>query len=186
MENKCGNCESINNNTSKYCSICGYKLPEIEKPLEINHKTSLVDKNHVNKKTNLMKYILGFIIGFSIFFYFTQSTFFKPSMDKVMAESASEINKTCPFMVDKDTQLDNAVALPENIFQYNYTLLNLEKASMNIQEFRNYMIPNSISYVKKTPEMKYFRDNNVTVNYYYKDKNGEYLTTISVKPEDYN
>jgi hypothetical protein len=37
--------------------------------------------------------------------------------------AANELNKSCLMMVDQDTRLDNAVALPENVFQYNYTLI---------------------------------------------------------------
>jgi len=33
--------------------------------------------------------------------------------------------------------------------------------------------------------MKYLRDNNVIVKYYYKDKNGAYLFDISVSPKQY-
>ena len=42
-----------------------------------------------------------------------------------MMAAASEINKTCPIMVDQYTQLDNALALPDNSFQYNYTLIDI-------------------------------------------------------------
>ncbi len=36
-------------------------------------------------------------------------------------EIASEINKSCPMMIDKETQFDNALAMPGKVFQYNYT-----------------------------------------------------------------
>ena len=64
-----------------------------------------------------------------------QFAFDKPTFDKVMMESASELNKSCLVMVDKDTRLDNVIALPDNIFQYNYTLVNIEKKTLDIKVF---------------------------------------------------
>jgi len=79
-----------------------------------------------NKKRNIGT-VIGLAIG-AIAFVLIQQLFFKaPSFDKVMMKAASELNKTCPIMVDKETRLDNAVSLPGQIFQYNYTLVNMGK-----------------------------------------------------------
>ena len=43
----------------------------------------------------------------------------------VLGKLSDEINKTCPKMIDKETRLDNSVALSNRTIQYNYTLLNL-------------------------------------------------------------
>ena len=56
-----------------------------------------------------------------------------------MMAAASELNKSCPMMVDQDTRLDNAIALPENVFQYNYTLVNLTKDELDLEKFTAYM-----------------------------------------------
>lgn len=106
--------------------------------------------------------------------------------DKAMMTAASELNKSCPIMVDQETRLDNTVALPGNSFQYNYTLINLTKADINIEEFTAYMEPQITNNVKTNPDLKAYRDNQVTMKYYYKDKNGEFLVQYSVTPKDYN
>jgi hypothetical protein len=185
MEIKCENCNEINQTIAKYCSFCGFKMPIIESNLDINaSKDSTADKSKDNKRGKTIKTILGFVVGFIVMFYFTQNLF-KPSFDKTMMNAASELNKTCPVMVDSDTRLDNSVALPGNIFQYNYTLVNLEKSSADIEGLKNFIRPNVINTVKTTPEMKFIRDNNATVNYHYSDKKAQNLFTVSVKPEDY-
>ena len=102
-----------------------------------------------------------------------------------MMEAASELNKTCPIMVDKDTQLDNAVAMPDNVFQYNYTLVNLEKSQVNIDTVKKYIEPGLINSVKTNPDLKNYRDNKVTMAYSYKDKNGVFILKISVTPDLY-
>lgn len=116
-----------------------------------------------------------------------QTLFFKaPTFDKVMMQAASELNKTCPVMIDRETRLDNAIALPENKFQYNYTLVNLVKDSINIDEIQTAITPGIVNTVKTNPEMKDFRENKVTVQYSYKDKNGVFLFQIDVTPDKYN
>lgn len=89
-------------------------------------------------------------------------------------------------MVDQETRLDNAVALPENVFQYNYTLVNMEKASTDASQLENYLKPILINNVKSNPDMKINRDNKTTMGYYYKDKNGEFLFKVLVTPDLYD
>lgn len=107
------------------------------------------------------------------------------TFDKAMMKAASELNESCPMMVDQDTRLDNATALPDNSFQYNYTLVNLTKADIGLEDFLAYMKPQITNHVKTNPDLKAYRDNKVTMIYNYKDKNGEFITKISVKPKDY-
>jgi len=139
-----------------------------------------------------LKYWIGFVVFFAIFYAVGQfggeklvSLFKKPAIDKAMMEMASEINKSCPFMVDNLTRLDNAVAMPNNVFQYNYTLINIVKDSLDINELKNNIEPTIINFVKTNPDMKAMRDNKTTVNYYYKDMTGVFLLTISVGPDKY-
>jgi hypothetical protein len=139
----------------------------------------------IEKKKLNIQTIVGLIAG-GITFILVQQFFFKPpSYDQVMMNAASEINKSCPIMVDQETRLDNAVALPENIFQYNYTLVNMEKATTDISQLENYLKPTLVNNVKTNPDMKINRENQTTMGYYYKDKNGEFLFKILVTPDLY-
>lgn len=47
------------------------------------------------------------------------------------------------------------------------------------------MEPIVLNFVKTNPQMKMLRDNNLTLNYFYKDKNGVYLFQIPVTPDQY-
>ena len=139
--------------------------------------------------TNKRKVAIGAIFGilfFGISYFGVQQIFFKaPTFDKVMMQNASELNKNCPIMIDKYTKLDNVIALPNNTFQYNYTLVDIIKAEVNSDTIRKYIEPGIMNYVKTNPEMKIFRDNKTTINYYYKDKNGVFVLNITVTPEIY-
>lgn len=88
-------------------------------------------------------------------------------------------------MVDQNTRLDNVAAFPNNIFQYNYTLVNLEKSEVNIDTVKKYLEPNIINNVKTNPDLKPYRDNKVTMAYNYRDKNGVFVLKIEVTPEMY-
>ena len=100
-------------------------------------------------------------------------------------QTANNINKSCPMVVDSETLLDNIVVLPGNIFQYNYTLINMEKEMIDIQDMRSYIEPILLNNIKTNPELSIFRKNRITFSYYYKDKNGSFLTKILITPGKY-
>lgn len=208
---KCNNCGHFNEVKTEYlvfCANCEKKLennysdwtkrnPEksFEDFKEMNCTTEKVELSNEltkSKQKKGLKYWIGFTIAFAIFYAVGQiggdkiaGLFRKSSFDKALMETASEINKSCPIMVDNATRLDNSIALEGNVFQYNYTLVNMMKDSIDIDELVNYLEPIITNFVKTNPDLQAMRENKVTVNYYYKDKTGVFLFTISVKPEEY-
>ena len=137
-----------------------------------------------NKKMNF-KTLAGIVVGIVAMVLVQQFFFKSPSFDKQMMQMASELNKTCPVMVDAETRLDNTVALPDKIFTYNYTLVNQVKDSLNVEELKNYLTPLVTNNIKTNPVMKFYRDNKITLSYYYKDKQGVFLLNIDVTPDKY-
>ena len=170
----CKNCGNDNPATSKYCSGCGYELPRI-KSENLNESVQQKTTGNKNNRNKIFGTVIGIIV-FGLSYIAVQHIFFKtPAYDKVMIKIASELNKTCPIMVDAETRLDNAIALPGNIFQYNYTLVNMDKADVDTLDMKNFLEPSITNIVKTNPQMKFQRDHKTTLNYYYKDKNGVYL-----------
>ena len=107
------------------------------------------------------------------------------TFDRQLMRTASELNSNCPIMVDSETRLDNAVALPGMTFQYNYTLINFSKEQMDVDHVKAAMYPSLLNNVKSNDGLKSFRDNTVTLKYSYSDKNGVFLFLLVVRPEDY-
>jgi hypothetical protein len=181
----CNNCQTDNLDNSKYCKSCGYELPKND----THNVDEKVGVEVENKKNTMSKKILGTIIGVLVFFltyYAVQYFFFQPpSFDKAMMSAASELNKTCPIMIDQYTRLDNAMALPNNSFQYNYTLINIDKSEVNLDTVKKYIEPNIINNVKTNPDLKIYRENKTTMIYNYRDKNGVFVVKIAVTPEMY-
>lgn len=134
--------------------------------------------------------MIGTIVGTvaaAIIGLLIQNYFNKPvSFDQAMMQVASELNRSCPIMVDSETRLDNAIALPDNKFQYNYTLINYTIDEIDIQQLRDNIEPGIINNVKTNPDLKTFREHAVSMVYAYKDKNSEHLLKIEVNSDQYD
>ena len=183
MYTTCTHCEAENSASSKFCSSCGYSLPKVV-TTETEH---LVPKKATKKTAN--KSLLGVAVGalaFFLSFYAVQQFFSGNSYDEAMMKVASEINKSCPFMVDADTRLDNVGALPGNVLQYNYTLINMDLVNTDTEGLKRYLEPVITNQVKTNPDMKVQRENKTTLNYSYKDRNGNFLFLISITPKKYS
>lgn len=126
------------------------------------------------------------MVCFAIAYVVVQQLFFNTSKyDKELMQVASELNKSCPLMMDSETRLDNVLALTGNIFQYNYTLVHVERYMLDTIQLKNAVEPTMVEQVKTSPQMKSFRDHKTTINYTYKDKSGSYLCTIAITPDKY-
>jgi len=141
----------------------------------------------MEKKNKSIMTTIGVIVGGLAGYFLVQFLFFAPpSYSKILAHAADEINKVCPIQVDQETILNNAVALPDNIVQYNYTLINYERAAIDTALLKQNMAPGIINNIKTSPQMKLFRDNKTTLAYHYVDKNGVFVVRLVFTPERYN
>lgn len=183
MSNICTNCDTENSLDAKFCKSCGYSLPKQNPIKEVIH--SKTEKEVVKKKSSLLV-VIGTVLGFFATFFLVQFFFNKDnSIDKEMKLVADELNKTCPVQVDEYTVLENTVALPGKIFQYNYKLIGLDKSEVNLDTVRKYVYPGILENIKTNPSMEPQRKRDVTFKYYYKDKNGAFVDEYVVKPTDY-
>ncbi|MFI5154363.1 MAG: hypothetical protein ACHQET_13575 [Chitinophagales bacterium] len=135
--------------------------------------------------------LIGGILGVAIVIFLMLRVFHRHSpsasndIDKELVAVANELNKTCPMMIDAMTRLDNAVALPGNIFQYNYTLVNYYKADLNADDLKMKLQPTIANTIRTNPQLKFFRDKKAIMSYNYNDKNGEFVLNISITPDQY-
>jgi len=178
----CPHCGADNRLNVKYCSRCGQELP---KPVQQPMETAAQPKIAVEKKKLSAARIIGIVFAIACAVAAQHFLFSPPSYDKVLVQVANEVNKACPIMVDKETQLDNALPIPPNSFQYNYTLISVDKGRLDTNRFKAILEPTIINGIKTSPQLKYLRDHNTTVLYSYKDRSGQYLCTISVPASKY-
>lgn len=179
----CPHCDTYNSKIAKYCSGCGEELPKLQaQTIQLPEEQKKTKKSLTKEKVfSLIAGIIAFILAYGG----AQYLFSSPSIDKSMMQMANEVNKSCPMMIDNDTRLDNAMVMPDNGFQYNYTLVNMVTSEADIEDFKQLMLPRIINVVKTEPEMKSIRENKITMAYNYKDQNGIFLCKLVISPADY-
>lgn len=182
--NQCTNCGAENSTRAKYCKDCGHALPHYQPEIVVEEPVEPPKKKKMTK-AQWMGWVVG-LIFFVIGSYTAQEFLIKrPMYEKGMLEFASQINESCPIMVDSQTRLDNAMVLPGFLLQYNYTLVTMNKDSTDIESIREKLKPVILNLVKTNPQLKPLRDMHVSLNYMYKDMFGVYMFTVEVKPRDY-
>ena len=96
------------------------------------------------------------VIAFLISFYAVKQLF-KKDIATELKNVAIEMNKSTPIAIDQYTRLDSASSKGKTNFIYHYKM-----------------------------KLQTYRDNNITLDYKYYDKNGAFTMEISVTPELYN
>lgn len=207
---KCGHFNEIKSEYQVFCQNCDKKMDNNfadwkkgnpEKSFE-DFKL-LIGTTELNKKpqkesqskfigSKSLKYWIAFAVSFAIFYaigHFAGNAivglFSKPSIDKELVAIANELNKSCPLTLDSETRLDNVMAFPDKTIQYTYSLTNMEKSTINVNDLKSYLEPRILNNAKTSPDMQELRDIKTTFKYYYKDKTGSHVLTIDVTPEQY-
>lgn len=103
--------------------------------------------------------------------------------DKILSEEADKMNRNLPMMVDSQTQLSN-VHGAKNTFHYNYTLINVSTENIDKAIFDSQLTDRIRNNYCTNPDMKAFRQHGVTLQYNYSDKDGKFVTEISVHPDE--
>lgn len=110
------------------------------------------------------------------------------TVDDDLKEVAANINKTTPQNLADGVRLDSVSAQPGKIFKYNYTLTDDEKESVTpeqIEAFKASAKEGALRVIKTSPDIKEFRDNDVTMVYTYYDKNGKPTADFKITPAEY-
>lgn len=137
------------------------------------------------KSSGAIKIMLGIVISLTLLFLVNHFFFKTTNDDNPLSAMAEEINAQCPMLIDRNTRLDHTVALPNQVFQYNYTLLNFSAATTNVEALKTQVEPIITNSIKTAPDMKAFRDQKMTMNYQYKDSLGIFMFELSISPEKY-
>ncbi len=110
------------------------------------------------------------------------------TIDDELKEVAANINKTSPQILAEGIRLDSVSVQPGKIFKYNYTLTDDVKenvSSEEIETFKNTAKEGALKVVMTSPDIKEFRDNDVTMMYVYYDKNGKPTADFKITPSEY-
>ena len=122
------------------------------------------------------------IVLLSVLFIFTFSQCGN-TVDQELTKTAEFANKGCPKSVDEFTRLDSVNAMPGGIYRFNYTLSNL--TIDDATAVKETLKPELIKNIQIDPSMKFFRENNVTLQYYYRSTDKNDLLNITITPSEY-
>jgi len=95
------------------------------------------------------------------------------------------LNSQCPEMIDPETRPDSVLLSDEGHLTYYYTLIGRDTRGINEDAFSGYIYPLIINNIHANPDLKMHRDSGVVMDFYYRDRNGEPITEISIGPERY-
>jgi len=107
------------------------------------------------------------------------------AVDKQLANTAIEINKSMPKMAGEHVQIDRAVAMPGKVLEYDYTLVDIDVAHMDVPRFEQAFKPNLLEKIKTAPELAPLRELGVTFAFSIQDKNGRKVGRYEFGPKDY-
>lgn len=111
---------------------------------------------------------------------FTQCT---GSIESRLQAIAKETNKDCPKMLDNWTRLDKCVAVGSGNFEYHLTIMQI--VITDTTSFKAQLKPQLLQVLKTMPDLKIFRDNDITVKYIYNDNEGKYIFSEVIMPHEY-
>lgn len=140
---------------------------------------------HRTRKKVSRKALIGIILGITVAITVKMLVFKTPSHEAQLQQAAGNLNKSCPMMIDPETRLDTVTIPAARTFQYNYTLVNLQKATIDMEDLKNFLKPTIIENVKTSPQLQLFREQSTTLSYRYSDRNGVFLFDIVVTPDLY-
>lgn len=111
------------------------------------------------------------------------STQRQTSTQGFLVQVASEMNKSLPMMVDRETQLYN-VGAQENILVYNYILVNYASWEVDKNEFIRVMNPTLTNSACSRPELQTLWKNGISLDYSYSGNDHKFIEKVIVMPSD--
>jgi hypothetical protein len=115
----------------------------------------------------------------------TQCDSDKKAINKKLTEMASNLNESAPVMLDDFTRFNNATVTSDNVFQYNYTVLNTQNPDSLIKEVESSLIKNIKLEFNTNPQLLFFKENNISIDYVYNDENNQVIRRIQIDSSNY-
>lgn len=117
--------------------------------------------------------------------FFIQCVSDEKVLNRKLEEMAANLNESAPVMLDQYTRFDGASVTPGNIFQYRYTVQNVSNPDSLVENGLQSLRENIGKEFASNPDLRIFKENNVTIEYVYNDKNGRTIRSVQISPEDY-
>ena len=105
--------------------------------------------------------------------------------DKVLNDQltkmADNLNESTPVVLDPHTRFDSVGVTPDNIFQYYYTLIDIDNPKELLKEQKEEIIKNMGLAFTTDKSLHIFTKNNVTLQYIYSDTTKAVIDIITIE-----
>ena len=133
--------------------------------------------------------LLGIVLGISFFTGCKGKDKWTPEdglpwIAKDLAAATALINNNCPEWVDPETRLDS-VSLFQDSLTFYYSLPNKVRNTFNPNAFTAYLLPGIIDNIQTNTRLEMHRDSSIAMIFTYRDRNGDFVTSFAVGPEQY-
>lgn len=166
-------------------------------------QSTLTNSESEKAKKTVIRALIGGVVGFILMGAVVGYFLIKPSVsyideyssntvsleaignnvEKELRNSFISLNKTFPLIIDNGVRLDSLIILPENVVEYDFTLVEINESVMNTDDFKQDMQDAISVEIEKNLMLKniqngiieVYKNNNFSplkTKYLYRDKNG--------------
>ncbi len=133
------------------------------------------------KKYKILKYI--FVIAISLLLIQCNSD--KKKLNRELTKIAAEWNRSTPVALEAHTRFDSVGVTPDNVFQYYYTITNIENPQKLIASYKNEMLEKMDKIYATDRSLQFFVENGVTMEYIYRDTMQNVVDVITIETDKY-
>ena len=98
-----------------------------------------------------------------------------------LTKMADNLNESTPVVLDPHTRFDSVGVTPDNIFQYYYTLIDIDNPKELLKEQKEDIIKNMGLAFTTDKSLHVFTKNNVTLQYIYSDTTKAVIDIITIE-----
>ncbi|MDR0422309.1 MAG: hypothetical protein LBH72_04775 [Proteiniphilum sp.] len=132
-----------------------------------------------------MRKLNSILLLITLSLFLAQCSSRERALNRKLEEMASGLNESAPVQLDRYTRFEEASVMPGNIFRYRYTVLNVSNPDSLVESGLRSMKSNMGKAFSSNPDLRIFRENNVTVEYVYCNADGQIIRSLQITPGDY-
>ncbi|NLA63446.1 MAG: hypothetical protein GX857_09550 [Bacteroidales bacterium] len=134
------------------------------------------------KKSKTVKLVLAMIVSL-LFVQCTGNS--DKRLHKELVRRAAELNQSTPVALDQYTRFDSVGVSKDNVFQYYYTITNINNPHQLITFQKEEMMQQMDKMYATDRALQFFVNNSVTMEYIYRDTEQNVIEVITIETEKY-
>lgn len=129
--------------------------------------------------------ILSYSFAIAISLLLIQCNSDKKELNRELTKIAAEWNRSTPVALEAHTRFDSVGVTPDNVFQYYYTITNIDNPQELIASYKNEMLEKMDKMYATDRSLQFFVENGVTMEYIYRDTMQNVVDVITIETDKY-